>query len=539
MRPRPEPSPPGGNPGVRARPEPHGLARRLAELGSADVVSRVWKGDHTVWGRGPDEIANRLGWLRAPQTMRRSVGSLIEFAKGVQDDGCNTVALLGMGGSSLGPETLARVAAPQGTPRFVVLDSTHPSSVARTLDSLDLRHTLFIVSTKSGTTAETLALFHIAHQRASLALGGPRAGARFVAITDPESPLVSLARDHGFRRVFLNDPTFGGRYAALSLVGLVPAVLLGLDPDQLLDSAAAMSSRCSPETPLERNPAALLAALLAAHRDEGRDKATFVLPEEVQSFGDWCEQLIAESTGKGGTGIVPIVGEPLAAPSEYGEDRVFLLFGSQESPQPSVKFDSPAGDALGGQFYLWEMATALLGHLLGVNPFDQPDVEAAKHATRDILAAQEGGGMIRGAECSSLASDALRATVALARPGDYIALLAYLDATPDTTAALLSLRRSLRAATRCATSLGFGPRYLHSTGQLHKGDAGRGVFLEFVDTPSEDVAIPHSATGSLGQLVRAQALGDVRALAERGRRVRAFDLGEDPAGALRSAAGAL
>lgn len=504
-------------------------ARRILDrLAEADVVRRIWAGDHTVWSQSPVEITNRLGWLRAPTGMREHLDSLRSFAAAVREEGCDAVALIGMGGSSLAPETLAAVQGASGAPRLVVLDSTHPTAVRRALDSLHPRRTFTLVSTKSGTTAETLAVFRAVYGHAAAALGAS-AGKRFAAITDPGSPLIDIARAHGFRRTFLNDPTVGGRYAALSLVGLVPAALLGLDLDSLLNSAQTMAARCSPSTPLEQNPAALVAALLGAHVAEGRDKATFVIPDPLASFGDWVEQLVAESTGKCGTGLLPVVGEPLGSSAVYGGDRVFIHLGtSARAPGPVVAAEFGEPQALGGQFFLWEMATALLGHVLGVNPFDQPDVESAKRATREVLREHDSGA----AEAWTpppLTSEALGAFVAQAAPGDYIALLAYLDPRAEVWARLAALRRMLRDRTRCATTLGFGPRYLHSTGQLHKGDAGRGLFIVLTDTPAVDVEAPEDGgrTLSFRRLVHAQAAGDVRALAERGRRVEAFRVGGD------------
>jgi glucose-6-phosphate isomerase len=528
---------------IRAIPEPRGLTRRIEHLAATDAVRRAWSGDYTVWGPHPDEITNRLGWLRLPQTMAQHVGPLRHFAGSVRAEGCDAVALLGMGGSSLAPETLARtLCSPAGAPRLIVLDTTHPNALRRVAEPLDVRRTLFIVSTKSGTTSETLSLFRYVYRLTCDAVGDAAAGGRFVAITDPGSPLVELARQHGFRHVFLNNPAIGGRYAALSLVGLVPAALLGLDLNELLESARAMAERCSPSVPLNRNPAALLAALLAAHVDDGRDKATIVLPEAMASFGDWLEQLIAESTGKGGMGVVPIVGEPLGAPDVYGADRMFVRLGNAAAtPLPTVDVEFSGPEALGGLFFLWEFATALLGHLLGVNPFDQPDVESSKYATRQMLSIYHDHGERPTAPCVSLTPDVLRQFVSQAVPGDYIAILAYLDPRPEIAESLAALRRTLRDATRCATTLGYGPRFLHSTGQLHKGDSGRGVFIELVDEAGEDLQIPNGSGRpvSFGLLLRAQAFGDAQALAARGRRVLVTDLGHNAPALLREAAAAV
>jgi glucose-6-phosphate isomerase len=527
---------------IRPIPEPRGLANRIECLASADAVGRVWSGDHTLWGPRPSEIADRLGWLRLPQAMGEHIASLRHFAESVESEGLDALVLLGMGGSSLAPETLARTRRPAvGAPHLTVLDTTHPDAVRRVAENLDVRRTLFIVSTKSGTTSETLSLFHYFYRLMRDAVGDTAAGQHFVAITDPGSPLVNLAHQHGFRHVFLNDPTVGGRYAALSLVGLVPAALLGLDLDELLESAGAMAARCGPSTPLERNPAALLAALIAAHVDDGRDKATIVLPEAMASFGDWLEQLIAESTGKCGVGVIPIVGEPLGTPGVYGADRVFVRLGTSiEAPRPTVDVEFSGPEDIGGQFFLWEFATALLGHLLGVNPFDQPDVESSKGVTRQMLSLYRDRGERPSAPCVPLTPDALRQFVSRAVPGDYVAILAYLDPRPGIAESLAALRRALRDATHCATTLGYGPRFLHSTGQLHKGGSGRGLFIELVDEPANDLQIPDDAGPpmSFGLLLRAQAFGDAQALAARGRRVLVTDLGHDALTMLREAAAA-
>jgi hypothetical protein len=387
-----------------------------------------------------------------------------------------------------------------------------------------------------------LSLFRHFYRLTRDAVGDAAAGRRFVAITDPGSPLVQLARQHNFRRVFLNDPTIGGRYAALSFVGLVPAALLSLDLDELIESARSMAARCGPSIPLERNPAVLLAALLAAHVDDGRDKATILLPKALASFGDWLEQLIAESTGKCGVGVVPIVGEPLGTPGVYGADRVFIRLGTDaETPRPTVDVEFPGPEDVGGQFFLWEFATALLGHLLGVNPFDQPDVESSKNVTRQMLSAYREQGERPSAPTVPLTPDALRQFASRAVPGDYIAILAYLDPHPEVAESLAALRRALRDATRCATTLGYGPRFLHSTGQLHKGDSGRGVFIELVDEVGDDLQIPNGfgRPVSFGLLLRAQAFGDAQALAAHGRRVLVSDLGRDAPAMLRDAAAAV
>ncbi len=519
---------------VHTTGEPLLAARYLDHLAESDIVKRLWAEDFTVWGPRPDDIANRLGWLRAPERMAAHVPSLRAFAGRVHDEGYAAVVLLGMGGSSLAPETLAQTARAPAVP-LTVLDTLHPAAVQRALETLDVSNTLFIVSTKSGTTSETLSLFRVFHARAVAELGHAAAGRRFVAITDPGSPLADLAARERFRTVFLNDPQVGGRYAALTLVGLVPAALLGLDLEALLASGRDAAAQCGPGVPLARNPAARLASVLAACATEGRDKVTFVVPPRLASFGDWVEQLLAESTGKSGRGLVPVVGEPLGAPDAYGDDRVFVRLGAAAAPlAPHIDVDFAGPEALGGQFFLWEMATALVGHLLGVNPFDQPDVESAKRLTRALLEAYAASGERPAGPVVPLTAEAMRVTLAQARDGDYVALLAFLDPASDAGPRLATLRERIRGATRCATTLGFGPRYLHSTGQLHKGDAGRGLFLMLVDDPVADVAVRGDRARPLrcGVLLRAQALADAAALAERGRRRLLADTGPNSADAI-------
>lgn len=397
---------------VHTTGEPPLAAQYLDRLARDHVLKRVWAEDFTVWGSRPDEIANRLGWLHAPERMAAHIPSLRAFADRVHDEACKAVALLGMGGSSLAPETLARTACAPALP-LTVLDTLHPGAVQRALETLDVPRTLFVVSTKSGTTSETLALFRVFHARAVAELGHAAAGQRFVAITDPGSPLADLAARERFRAVFLNDPQVGGRYAALTLVGLVPAALLGLDLEALLASGRGAATQCGSDVPPARNPAAQLASVLAACAAAGRDKVTFVTPPWLASFGDWAEQLLAESTGKSGHGLVPVVGEPLGPADVYGDDRVFVRLGAASAPfVPRIDVDCTGPETLGGQFFLWEMATALVGHLLGVNPFNQPDVESAKRLTRSLLDAYATRGERPAGPIVPLTAEAVRAALA-------------------------------------------------------------------------------------------------------------------------------
>ena len=521
-------------------------------LGGADAVRRLWGRDATLWGLAAEHqrvIANRLGWLTVVERMQEQVESLRRFADEVRGAGFRRAVLLGMGGSSLAPEVLRTTFGTRpGFLDLTVLDTTDPATVLAVDRSLDLDQTLFLVASKSGTTIETLS--HLAYfwQRT----GGR--GSQFVAITDTDTPLEALARERGFRRVFVNPADIGGRYSALSYFGLVPAALIGLDLGALLDRAARLAEACM--TPQD-NPGLQLGAVLAGAALAGRDKLTLVLPPELAAFGAWVEQLIAESTGKQGKGIVPVVDEPLGPPAVYGNDRLFVRLALEEVPEPpELVALAAAGHPvvtlplrdpfdLGGEFFRWEFATALAGVVLGIDPFDEPNVQEAKDATARVLeeyerlgrlpepelVARANGVGVLGAAAASVEA-ALREFLEQVRPGDYLALQAYLPYQPAVQAALGALRVHLRDRLRVATTLGFGPRFLHSTGQLHKGGPDTGLFLQLVSEDPEDVAIP-GRPYSFGVLKRAQALGDLRALEARGRRVRRVVLQGDLAASLR------
>jgi transaldolase / glucose-6-phosphate isomerase len=487
------------------------IADRLARMDEGRVLERIWARDHTVWKPDPAEISNRLGWLDVADAMRRHADELATFARRAASDGLETAVLLGMGGSSLAPEVLAttfRSAA--GALELLVLDTTHPAAIERVTAGLDLDRTLFVAASKSGTTIETRS--HLEHFWALAPDGG-----RFAAITDPGSPLGALARERGFRACFENPEDIGGRYSALSYFGLVPAALIGAPLDDLLGSAVAMAAASGPPGPAADSPGAALGAALGEAARAGLDKLTLVLPEEVASLGDWVEQLVAESTGKEGLGIVPIVGETLGDPDVYGADRLFVTSGEDDrlealerAGHPVVRLPFAGMRGLGGEFVRWEVATAVAGHVLGINPFDQPNVQEAKDATAEVLSAG-------GVDAPTLDDPA--ALLSGVVPKDYVAILAYLDRTAETEASLEWARLAIRDRHRVATTLGFGPRFLHSTGQLHKGGPNEGVFLQVVDANRPvDVPVP-GQTYSFGTLIDAQALGDLRALRERGRRV--------------------
>jgi glucose-6-phosphate isomerase len=535
------------------------LQRALESLKENDIMPRVWLYDHTVWGSNVDEVSNRLGWLHTAEVMKVHIPRLQRFVEGVRADGMTQVLLLGMGGSSLAPEVFSKtfgVAA--GYLDLNVLDSTDPGSVKRYSDELDLSRTLFIVSTKSGGTVETLSFFKYFYNHVMSIVGEEKVARHFAAITDPGSSLADLAREYRFRETFLNDPNIGGRYSALSYFGLTAAALVGVDLQLLLSRATEMAASCGPQIFLKENPAAVLGAILGVLALAGRDKVTFVLPDSAASFGDWVEQLIAESTGKEGRGVLPVVGEPLAAPQGYvGNDRLFVVMqvgddvpqaaqvqALEDAGQPVLRIQLADAYDLGPQFFLWELATAVAGHVLKINPFDQPDVEAAKVQARSLVSAYAATGRleipsprmddgqmaayvpeqvtVRGRfECPG---DVLKAFVLQAKPGDYLSLQAYLEPSQKMDAALDLLRRRLRDRLGLATTVGYGPRFLHSTGQLHKGDAGNGLFVQLTSDSGPDVPIPDRAgseetTISFGVLKMAQALGDQQALLDAGRRV--------------------
>ncbi|MBW3577162.1 MAG: glucose-6-phosphate isomerase [Actinobacteria bacterium] len=493
------------------------VAATLSRLEEREAVRRVWERDHTLWQDDPVEVADRLGWLDTPREMRHGFDRLAAFATQVCEDGITDVVLSGMGGSSLFPEVVARTfPAVDGYPRLHVLDSTDPAAVRRAGEVAPIEQILFVVSSKSGTTTETRS--HLAYFWEAT---GQR-GDQFVAITDPGTELADLARDQGFRRVFENRPDIGGRFSALSYFGLVPAALAGVDVEELLDRAIEASDACGPHVPASENPGAWLGAVLGTAARAGRDKLTLLLPEDLSAFADWVEQLIAESTGKYDTGIVPVVGEPFGRPEVYGDDRMFVAdaaaAASEElaaANQPVVDFNATQPLDLGAEAFRWELATSLAGTVLGINPFDQPDVDAAKRAAAEAL----------DSEPAERPEEPLEPLLEEVRPGDYLAILAYVDPASPLVDQLQKVRVALRDRLRVATSLGIGPRYLHSTGQLHKGGPSSGVFVQVVAEPDDDIPVPGESY-TFGTLLRAQAAGDLDVLNKRGRRARRVALDE-------------
>ena len=530
----------------------------LAQMAEQKIMARIWAHDHTVWKPDPTEITNRLGWLHIAEAMLGNVPQLEELAEAVRADGYTHVLLLGMGGSSLAPEVFRiTFGVREGYLDLAVLDSTDPGAVLAHAERLDLPRTLFIVATKSGGTVETLSFFKFFYNRMAEAVGVDHAGEHFVAITDPGTKLVDLAARYNFRATFLNDPNIGGRYSALSFFGLVPAVLIGTDVQLLLERALETHAGCASCLAEKENQGAWLGSIMGVLANEGRDKLTLVTSPSIASFGNWVEQLIAESTGKEGRGILPVVGEPLGAPEVYGDDRLFVglelagdelddsaLAALEDAGHPVVRLYLRDRYDLGGQMFLWEVATAVAGYHLGINPFDQPNVESAKVLARKMVAAYtEKGALLRG-ESAPLTAEAVREFLAQAKPGDYVTLQAYVTPGTETDVALQVLRIRLRDRLKLATTSGYGPRFLHSTGQLHKGDAGNGLFIQFTADDPRDADIPDEAGSSessitFGVLKEAQAQGDQRALLDAGRRVIRFHLKDDVVGGVKRLADSL
>ena len=520
----------------------------LAGLHSRQVVSRIWSGDHTVWKPDPTEISNRLGWLTVTDAMREQVSGMQALAREVRDAGIRHVVLLGMGGSSLGPEVLRQTfgSAP-GYPELIVLDSTVPGWVQSVTDAIDPEHALFLVSSKSGSTTEPNMFYAYFRGLVEKTIGKDGAGKHFFAVTDPGTSLEKLAIDQGFRRVFVNPPDIGGRYSVLSYFGLVPAALIGLDLSKLMDRANGMREGTVSTVPVHENPGVWLGAVMGVLAQQGRDKLTLVTSPAISSFGLWVEQLIAESTGKEGLGIVPVAGESLASPNHYGDDRLFVYLrldgddngesdrgvqAIREWGQPVVRLDLKDKYDVGAEFFRWELATAIAGSILEINPFDQPNVQAAKDMTDSVLAQFETSGKLPAMEEPS----SLNKLLSQAGPGDYLVIMAYIRQTPQVDQALDSLRRKVTERHGMATTMGYGPRFLHSTGQLHKGGPSSGLFLQLTGEHAHDLAIP-GAPYTFGVLADGQALGDLQALLASKRRAVRVDLGANPDAAIRGMTG--
>ena len=549
--------------------------------GLADAVSRstptaeravrgLSDADPAAWSNDPAtqrEIAARLGWMKSPLLMADSIERLQIFAASIKRNGFTDVVLLGMGGSSLAPEVLrAVIGVTPGWPRLHVLDSTDPAAVKAVATAPD--RTLYVLASKSGTTIEPNAL--AAHFRQRLHNAGvPRWADHFVAITDAGTELERRARAEHFRDLFINPSDIGGRYSALSFFGMVPAALMGQDVAEILGWSLAMLAASEPgDSAATANPSVALGLVIGACAKDGRDKLTTIAPPAFDALGLWIEQLIAESTGKQGKGIVPIAGEPLGDPSVYGVDRLFVRIcvpgaAGEETrdagirrlaPTPILEIEVPEPLALGAEFIRWEIATAVAGAILAVNPFDQPNVQQAKDATTALLTEFKAKGRLpiappdrtldgidltlTSAARAALPGQGAESVLTLLRPGDYFALLAYLGPDPALAAALQTWRRVVRDRARVATMFGDGPRYLHSTGQLHKGGPNSGLFVLISATPAEDLPIPGESF-TFGTLEKAQAIGDFASLEAAGRRAVHAHLASPDVALIQTLAGAL
>jgi glucose-6-phosphate isomerase len=521
-------------------------------------AERLFDRDTSLWTDDPDvaaDITDRLGWLDAPEHFTLQAAALEGFGDGLGEAGFETAVVMGMGGSSLAPDVLRRTfGTAEGYLELRILDSTDPAAVGAVMDDLDPLETLWIVASKSGTTTEPLAFMAEAWSRVEAELeargSDQRPGEFFAVITDPGRSLAAIPHHDDLREEFLNPPDVGGRYSALTYVGLVPASIIGLDLDALLSAASTMAGACR-EPDASVNPGVLLGLAMGCLGGLGRDKLTFLVDPAIASFGAWLEQLIAESTGKDGKGIVPVDGEPPRRAGEYGPDRAFVAIGLAEGGDPElstladalegagqpmirIELDDPID--LAGEMVRWEVATAIAGVPLGINPFDQPNVEEAKALTRQVLADAAGQTAvdadavptIRVAERTDDAlASALRPTLRALEPGGYVAIQAFVAPSIDMDAAIAGLRVAL-AASGCATTAGYGPRFLHSTGQLHKGGPATGVYLQLTADHQDDRQIP-GWPYSFGQLIDAQARGDREALRAHHRPVLHVHLGADPA----------
>jgi glucose-6-phosphate isomerase len=510
------------------------------------IVSRIWERDISVWGAAPGSpearsIETRLGWLDTARTVAPEIDRVLALGEAVEAEGIRAVYLLGMGGSSLCAEVLRAVfGISEGAPELFVLDTTDERTITGAAARLEPQHSLFLVASKSGSTVEVASMERFFWHHLSRTPGAP--GTHFVAITDPGTALQKLAGDRGYRDVFVNPADIGGRFSALSLFGLVPAALIGAPAREVASGASVMADGCRQQN--HANPGLELGAFIGAAVKDGRDKLTLALSPRLASLGLWIEQLVAESTGKRGTGALPVVDEPLGRPDEYGPDRAFVAISTEVDAPDAAALDAleAAGhpvlrlttriDGLGAEFFRWEFATAIAGAALGLNPFDEPNVSEAKEKTKALLAVYAAHGRLP--EPTPVAVDAatalfsnrfsgaspsavIRRAVDSIRPGDYVAFLSYLPAESDVRSAIAEARQAIRSRTRAASTFGVGPRYLHSTGQYHKG--GPNTLVAFVITADDDTSTEIPDAGyTFSVLKRAQALGDVETLEAHDRR---------------------
>lgn len=544
----------------------------IHDLTQNRIMERIWVCDHTVWKDDPKEITNRLGWLRSPEKMKDALYDIIGFVETVLKMGFQRALLLGMGGSSLAPEVFRLIFGKKaGYPDLAVIDTTHPDVIIDWTHRVRSEKTLFIVSTKSGTTTETLSLMKHFYNLLLNDQGKETAGSHFIAITDPESPLTKEADRLGFLKVFKANPEIGGRYSAISHFGLVPAALIGMDPDVILRKSQIFTTK-------DEKTALHLGATMGELALAGKDKLTLICSKEIAPFGAWVEQLIAESTGKEGKGILPVINEPLGSPEKYGPDRLFIhlrlkndtrqkkdLSALKKAGHPLIVIDLNEPSDICSEFFRWEMATAVAGVHMKINPFDQPNVESAKSAAKQMLEAflekgafpesqpdsESGDILIHSPYGGASLKDVFKRFFSFIQPGkdknsyrSYVSIQAYIKPDSKTEKALQVFRQQILERFLVAVTIGYGPRFLHSTGQLHKGDSGHGLFIQLTGEEKEDLPIPdkvgESGSGvTFGILKTAQALGDRQALLDSGRKVIHFHLKGDISEAMEQMAKAL
>jgi glucose-6-phosphate isomerase len=534
----------------------------LDKLIEEKIIERIWNKDYTVWSNNPTEIVNRLGWLDCINFSRKKLDDIYSFVDDIRKEGFTDVLLLGIGGSSLAPEVFGKVfGKAEEYLNIHVLDSTHPDAVKQISESLNPSSTLYIVSTKSGGTIETISFMKYFYNYVKDKLGINEVAKHFIAITDPNSGLEEIANKLKFRKVFLNDPNIGGRFSALSLFGVLPAAFLGIDLQKLFVRAdhEILASRKSGDF-IDLNISSQFGLLISILAKDGKDKLTLITSDKFKSFGAWVEQLLAESTGKNGKGILPIDLEELLPPDLYSTDRLFVIIKIKDDKIDSNKIDllKNAGFPiiefelediydLGRMFFMWEFATAISGWSLGIQPFDQPNVEQSKVVARKIITEYHSSGELdlpisvydysdmkiyfdKNFNGLKEAIPALFSNSLIEK--NYLAIHAYLNPTEEIFGSLQILREKFQVKFKLSTTLGFGPRFLHSTGQLHKGDAGNGIFIQFIDNSDTIVEIPdepgnQNSSTTFGVLIKAQAFGDRKALLDNGRKVLTFDLGKN------------
>ena len=532
----------------------------IKKLSDNNVVERIWKKDHTVWSNDPTEISNRLGWLDSVDITGKSVKEINDFVDEVRFAGFTHVLLMGMGGSSLAPEVFRfTFGVKDGYLDLAVLDSTHPEVVMDYAKKFNPATTLYIVSTKSGGTVETFSFMKFYYNYVLHILGKEEVGKHFVAITDPGSGLQKVAEELKFRKIFLNDPNIGGRFSALSLFGIVPAALIGIDIDKFLSLAKDETLNCKKSgEEVSENIAATAGAIIGVLGKKGIDKLTYIISPKFSYIGAWIEQLVAESTGKVGKGILPVDLESIESPEYYSRDRFFVYIKLKNDATydekveklksanfPFLELELERELDLGKQFFLWEFATAVAGWVMQIQPYDQPNVEQAKIVARKMMneyqengklpeltpILEESGIKVYGDVKVKSIEEVLKSFLSDCKDGkNYVSIQAYLTPNKKTTEALQQLRTKIQKKYKVATTLGFGPRFLHSTGQLHKGDSGNGYFIQFVSNIEEDLPIPENpgeekSSFTFGTLIKAQALGDRQALVDNKRKVITIDLG--------------